>query len=141
MKNTAVEKFLDGYNCAQAVIYSACDDIGLDKHTALKISCGLGAGLGREQEVCGAVTGGVLAIGFKYGRGENEEKQKTEDTYTQTRQFIHDFKDRHGTLLCRELLDCDLTTLEGREQFKEKELLKKTCAKCVETAALLIKNI
>ena len=51
----AVGKMLEGYNCAQAVLYAGCDRLPLEKDTALRLACGLGAGMGRKQEVCGAV--------------------------------------------------------------------------------------
>jgi hypothetical protein len=41
-----------GYNCAQSVLFSFCDDLNLDKDKALKIACGFGAGMGRKEEVC-----------------------------------------------------------------------------------------
>ena len=56
----ARQKFLAGYNCAQAVLFSFCDDLGFDKDTALRLACGFGAGMARKQEVCGAVAGGIL---------------------------------------------------------------------------------
>ena len=62
----AVSKFAEGYNCAQSVLFSFCDDLGMDKDKALKIACGFGAGMGRKEEVCGAVTGGIMVIGAKY---------------------------------------------------------------------------
>lgn len=131
----AEEKFLAGYNCAQAVLHSTAEDLGIDKNTALKIACGFGAGYGRAQEVCGAVSGAVMAIGLKHGRGEGEEKSRTEDTYRRTREFIAHFKQRHGSIQCRELIDCDLQTPEGQQSFKDRDLLHTTCARCVRTAA------
>ncbi|MCL2797413.1 MAG: C-GCAxxG-C-C family protein, partial [Firmicutes bacterium] len=53
----AVELFNSGCNCAQAVFSVYCDELEIDKETALKIAHGFGAGMGRLQEVCGAVTG------------------------------------------------------------------------------------
>ena len=55
----AVEKFLSGYNCAQSVLYSYCDDFQFDQNTALKLACGLGAGMGRKEE---AITAGRKAV-------------------------------------------------------------------------------
>ena len=57
----ALKKFLSGYNCAQAVLFSFCDDLGFEQNTALKLACGFGAGMGRKQAVCGAISGGILA--------------------------------------------------------------------------------
>lgn len=71
----ALQKSLAGYNCAQAVLFSFCDDLGFDQDTALRLACGFGAGMARKQEVCGAVAGGILAIGFKHGRGEGQGRE------------------------------------------------------------------
>ncbi|HPP50955.1 MAG TPA: C-GCAxxG-C-C family protein, partial [Spirochaetota bacterium] len=59
----AIAKFTKDYNCAQSVLFSFCDYLNCDKDVALKISCGFGAGMGRKEEVCGAVTGGIMVIG------------------------------------------------------------------------------
>ena len=96
--------------------------------TALKIACGLGSGMARAQQVCGAVTGGILVLGLRHGRGSREDRSATELTYQKTRQLMAEFTEQHGTCVCRELLNgCDLTTEQGQKQFKENELLKKVC--------------
>ena len=70
----AMEKFVAGYNCAQSVLYAFGPELGLDGEISLKLATGLGAGMGRRGEVCGAVTGGILALGLKYGRGSRQER-------------------------------------------------------------------
>jgi len=139
-KNEAAEKLLAGYNCAQAVLYTTCDRLKLDKNTALKLACGFGAGMAREEEVCGAVSGAIMAIGLKYGRGENEDRAKTEETYAKTREFIKAFKERHSTIICRDLIRCDLRTPEGQRYYKENDLIHHTCAWCVQTAQELVEK-
>jgi len=130
----AVRKFLAGYNCAQAVLYAFCGDLGLDADTALRLACGFGAGMARKQEVCGAVSGGMLAIGLKHGRGEGQDRTPTERTYGKVRELMSRFESKHGTCICRTLLDgCDLNTPDGQRCFKESDLLNKTCAGCVRT--------
>ena len=42
---TALSKFSEGYNCAQSVFYSLCDDLGFDKNAALKMARGLRIGI------------------------------------------------------------------------------------------------
>ena len=64
----AIECFYSGYSCSQAVLSAYCEDLGLDKETAMKISCGFGAGMARLGATCGAVTGAYIAIGLKYGK-------------------------------------------------------------------------
>jgi C_GCAxxG_C_C family probable redox protein len=134
----ATAKFLAGYNCAQAVLFANCDQLQIDKHLALKLATGFGAGIAREGEVCGAVTGGILALSLRYGRAEGEDRSKTEDTYARTQAFLGHFKARHGSVICRELLKCDLRTAEGQKFFKKNDLLHRTCAECVQTASELV---
>jgi len=138
----AVQKFLEGFNCAQAVFYSFCDDLRFEKNTALKVACGFGAGMGRKEEVCGAVTGGIMVLGTRYGRGEKDERAATEVTYAKTRELMSQFVKKHGTFICRKLINgCELTTEEGQRQFKENDLLNKKCKLCVQSVVEILENI
>ena len=138
----AVEKFLAGYNCAQSVLYAYGPALGLDGETALKVATGLGAGMGRRGEVCGALSGGILVLGLKYGRGGRQDRSATEDTYQKTLGLMARFEKRHGSCLCRVLLDgCDLGTAEGQRFFKEHDLLHKTCVGCVQTVVEALAEI
>ena len=138
----ALAKFAEGFNCAQSVFYSFCDELQFDKNTALKMACGFGGGMGRKGEVCGAVTGGILVIGTKYGRGEKDDQTARELTYTKTRELMDQFAGKHGTCICRKLLNgCDLTTEEGQKQFKENDLSNKTCKPCVQSAVEILEKI
>jgi C_GCAxxG_C_C family probable redox protein len=141
-KEIAAAKFLEGYNCAQSVLYSFCEELRIDENIALKAVCGLGAGMGRKEEVCGAVTGGIVVIGLKYGRGANDDRTATELTYTKTQVLMERFSEKHGTYVCRKLLKgCELTTEEGQQYFKDNDLLNKTCNLCVENVVEILENI
>lgn len=138
----ATAKFQEGYNCAQAVVYAYSDDLQIDKNTALKLACGFGAGMGRKEEVCGAVTGGIIAIGCKYGRGEKDDLTATEFMYTKTRELMDQFKKKHVTFSCRKLLDgCDLTTEEGKKYFNDNNLRNLICLPCVQSVMEILENI
>lgn len=138
----AISKFAEGYNCAQAVLYSFCDYLNFDKDMALKLSCGFGAGMGRNEEVCGAISGGIMVIGMQYGRGEEQDPSFTEQAYQKTREFMDEFKEKHGTYICRQLLgDCELTTQEGQAEFNQKDLLNKVCKQCVRDAVDILEHI
>ena len=145
MKNRpeiAVAKFSEGYNCAQSVFYPFCDDLHFDKNTALKMACGFGAGMGRKGEVCGAVTGGIMVIGAKYGRGERDDRTATELTYKKTRELMDRFEQKHGTFICRKLLHgCEITTEEGHRYFKENNLANTTCKACVQSVVEILDDI
>jgi C_GCAxxG_C_C family probable redox protein len=136
---TALRKLSEGYNCTQSVFYSFCDDLRFDKDTALRLACGFGSGMGRKEEVCGAVSGGIMVIGVRFGRGEKGDPAETETTYMKTREFMDRFAMERGTYTCRRLLDgCELTTEEGIRQYRENDLFNKVCKPCVRTAVEIL---
>lgn len=136
------DRFREGYNCAQVVFSSGCEELDLERDTALKIACGFGGGMGRKQEVCGAVTGGILVLGLRHGRGEKDELPARDTTYRKTRELMDRFGRKHGSWICRRLLDgCDLSTEEGKKFFKEKEQLKKICIPCVESVLEILDDM
>lgn len=145
MKNkseTAVEMFNSGWNCAQSVLGAFCADLNLDKKTAMKIATGFGAGMGRKQEVCGAITGGIMVLGLKHGQVHEGEKEAKELTYRLTQKLMARFSTKHGSCLCRELLDgCDLSTEAGQKFSKENDLHNKICAECVRSAVHILEEI
>lgn len=145
MKNrseSAVEMMAAGYNCAQSVLSAFCEDLNFDRETALKLATGFGAGMARRQEVCGAVSGGIMAIGLKFGRGLADEKAVAENTYLLVGEFMKRFSDKYGSCLCRVLLDgCDLMSESGRIFYKENDLSGKICRPCVADAVGFLEDI
>ncbi|MEN6637927.1 MAG: C-GCAxxG-C-C family protein [Smithella sp.] len=140
--DAADTKFLEGYNCAQSVLFSFCEELGLDADTALKISCGFGGGMGRMGEICGAVSGGILVLGLKYGRGKSDQRAQTDVAYAEVREFMKRFSAKHGSCYCRELLSgCNLATLEGQVYFKDNECLNLICRPCVRDAAAIVEDL
>lgn len=141
-QDKATERFLSGYNCAQSVLWAFSDEVGLAPQTALKIATGLGAGMGKRQEVCGAVTGGILILGLTHGRGEGQDRTATEETYVKTQQLMSRFESKHGTCKCRELLGgCDISTAAGRKAFTEGDLLNGICKPCVQTVVSILEDM
>ena len=136
----ALSKF-EEFNCAQSVVYAFAEDVKIDKNILLSLSTGFGAGFGRKQKVCGAVSGAVMILGAKYGRKDNEPKDKTEKTYSEVQQFIDEFVKEKGTINCSELLQgCNLSTEEGQQLFKDKNLRRDVCNKCVELACNILQK-
>ncbi len=130
-----------GGNCAQAVLSVFCEELDLEKGRALRIASGFGAGMGRRQEVCGAVTGAVMAIGMKYGSADPGDREAKETVYRLTRELMSRFQDEFGSCLCRDLLGCDLQSEEGQRQYSAKGLGIKVCRPCVRRAVLLAGEI
>lgn len=93
--------FMQGYNCSQSVAAAFCEETGLDRDTMLKISVGLGGGMGRLREVCGAFSGVVLVLGMLYG--DTDPASKT-TVYPIVQQLAERFKAENGSIVCKELL-------------------------------------
>ena len=111
------------------------------EETALKLACGLGSGMARKQDVCGAVTGGILVLGLRHGRGSKEDRSAMELTYLKTRELMDQFAQEHGTFVCRKLLNgCELTTDEGQKYFKDNDLRNKICVPCVQSVAGILES-
>jgi C_GCAxxG_C_C family probable redox protein len=92
--------------------------------------------------VCGAVSGGILALGAKFGRGQQQGDSAKEETYSKTRELIDRFTAERGTVVCRELLGgCDLLTEEGQGKFKTSGLRDRTCIPCVVSAVRIVERL
>lgn len=136
----AVAQFNSGFNCSQAVFSVFCESYGLDVKTALKLSCGLGGGV-RSGEVCGAVSGAVLVIGLKYGQDNAADTASKSTCYAKTVEFITAFKSKNRSVVCREILGCDISTESGYAQAQKSNLFKVNCIDAVKSAVETLEEL
>ena len=134
----AVKLMAGHFNCAQSVFGAFCDDEGLSMASAAAIASGFGGGIALGGEVCGAVTGAVMVLGLRHGKGADTDPEKKQQTYAAVRQFFDAFREKYGSLVCRDLLGLDLSVPEDYQRAKDEELFKKICPKFVEYAAELL---
>lgn len=137
----AVSCFKEGFSCSQAVLSTYGNQFGLNHELALKVSGAFGGGMGRMGETCGAVTGAIMVIGLKYGKTRVDDEQTKEKAYSLVQEFVDKFKSRNGSIICRELLGCDISTPEGRKIVKDKQLITTRCPKFVQDAVEIIEEI
>lgn len=137
----AVALFQQGYNCAQAVFAASAAPFGLPRETALRAAQAFGGGMGRTGNVCGAVTGALMVIGFQRAALDPKDSQAKLDAHQLAQSFLAAFKAKHGSLLCRDLLGCDMSTPEGLKQVQEKGLHQSICQPVVQSAAELIEQV
>ena len=133
----AAAMFKEGFSCSQAVLAMYCEGFGLDKELACKISTGFGGGMHLDQ-TCGAVTGAIMVIGLKNGRTKADDVEAKMNTAKKVVEFAKKFKARHGSIGCTELLGCNISTMEGYEEAKKKDLFKQICPKYVISAAEIL---
>ncbi len=137
---TALSRFTQGFNCSQAVLSAYAGQLGLDAETAAKIASGFGGGLGRMADTCGAVTGAFMVLGLKYGQ-DLPDREAKERIYARIKDFAERFQARNGSLVCRDLLDCDISTPEGLRRAREMELLTTTCPNFVRDACEILEEM
>jgi C_GCAxxG_C_C family probable redox protein len=136
----ATECFRSGFNCAQAVFSTYAPSVGIEEESALRISTGFGAGMGRLQEVCGAVTGAFLLIGAKHGMIDAADTTPKDTAYALEQELARQFTQLHGSILCRDLLKCDLRTAEGKSEYEAKDLFNVVCVPCVRDACRIVEE-
>ena len=100
----AKELFLAGHNCAQAVVCAFADELGLNPKTALAVSACFGGGLGRQREVCGAVSGMCMVLSLKYAPADPNDHAAKAAFYARIQDVCNRFKKVNGSIICRELL-------------------------------------
>ncbi len=133
----AEELFLQGYNCAQAVVVAFCDMTGLEQDYAARLSSSFGGGMGRMREVCGAVSGMLLVAGLLYGYdtpGDDEAKRRH---YQLVQTLSHRFREAAGSIVCREILNdppSDPNPTPRTEAFYK----TRPCAKMISLAASIL---
>lgn len=137
----AVDCFLNGFNCSQAVFSTYCQEYGLEVETALKIACGFGAGVGCLGETCGAVSGALMTIGLKYGKYRAEDHPSKEKTYALVKEFISRFEKKNGSIRCKDLLGVDISTAEGYQNAADNRLFRTTCPAMVGLACEILEDL
>ena len=100
----AAQLFVDGYNCAQAVLLAFEDVTGLDQKSAARMLSGFGGGFGRLREVCGAVSGMTAVASILYGYEDPEDAKGKKATYQLVQALAGQFRERCGSIVCRDIL-------------------------------------
>jgi len=136
----AILLFNQGFNCSQAVFSVFCEELRLEQKAALKISCGFGGGM-CQGEICGAVTGAVMALGLKYGQSDAEDIQAKGKTYEIVKEFSNRFKDINGSIICKDLLDFDLSKENAMQIARDRGLFTTICPKVIKDAVNILEDI
>jgi len=111
------------------VFAAFADEFGLDEELAKRIACGLGGGVGRMREVCGAVSAAAMVLGLRHG----PDKTKV---YAAIQAFGAKFKEQTGSIVCRELLEGTGATTGGAPDARTAEYYRKR--PCVELVRLAV---
>ncbi len=145
MNNSKIDEalacFEGGCNCCQAILSIYGPDFGLSRDLALHQGTGFGGGIARHGDLCGAVNGAIMVMGLKYGMQNESDDSARERTYEFVSKFIKEFRKRHDSIQCRDLLGCDIGRSEGMATAKEKGLFKTLCPEYVRGAAEILEAL
>mgnify|MGYP000215210410 CR=1 FL=1 len=137
----AVNCFKQGCSCSQAILSTFGPELGLENRLCLKVSSAFGGGMARLGETCGVVTGALMVIGLRYGSTQPGPAEAKERSYQVSREFVARFTQKHKSILCRELLGCDISTGPGLQFARENSLFVNECPKYVATAAEILEEL
>ncbi len=138
--NKAVELF-EKFNCAQAVLAACGPRHGLSEQMCLDLAAACGGGMGRMGDVCGTVSSALAVLGLRHGQDKPADPAQAQAKLnTQVIALTEAFKQRHGSVLCRELTGCTLVTAEGYEQYKKLDLKHTLCRQLVVSAVELLEE-
>lgn len=118
--DASVEYFDTGFGCAEAVLKAVAEYKGVKSDLIPRIATGFCGGMARTGGMCGAVTGGVLALNLLYGRDDSTEDK--EANYRAIQKFMDIFRERFNEVSCPGLLGVDIGTAEGRNEYDQKNL-------------------
>ncbi|MFQ6125591.1 MAG: C-GCAxxG-C-C family protein [Candidatus Heimdallarchaeota archaeon] len=136
-------KYMKQYNaCAQVIVLTFQELLGLDNNQVLKAATGLVGGISRMKSVCGAVSGGTMILSLKYGRGRNDldNVEALYNTYKPVQCFFKKFRDEFGSTNCYDIIGIDLKDAVARHKWIEAGGLEK-CAELVGKAARMIAEV
>ncbi len=124
----ARDDYLAGYNCAQSVMEALGHAEGIEVEPLVRMVTGLGGGLARTGEVCGALVAGVLWLSMACGTTRPEEPRA--GAYEVMQELIEGFRKEHGHLTCLEI--------NGLEDFTSEPHRRRCSSICRWTAAEVI---
>ena len=115
----SVELFNSGFCCAESVLLSVSESKGIESDLIPKIATGFCGGISHTDGICGAISGGILAINMIYGRSKPSDPR--EDSEVKVQDLISTFKENFHSTHCYKLTGCDLGTEEGQEKYNINE--------------------
>ena len=136
----AASLFRNGCACSQAVLGVYGPRFGLDEDRAMRVAAGFAGGM-RRAETCGAVTGAFMVLGLACCDNNCRTAEGRKASYDAVISFAEKFKQRHGSLACKDLLGCDISTPEGAKAATEKGLFRTKCVELVRHAVELVEGL
>ena len=138
-KQAALGYFRSGMHCSQAVLAAFAEECGITEDQALRLGSCFGSGM-RKGQVCGACTGGLMALGLMYGFTDRGSEDKIRADRVND-MMMDRFAESCGSCICNEILGCDISTAEGVRHALDSRLFTELCPKMVAAAVDTVEGI
>jgi len=126
----------EGFLCSESVLLAISNWLEIKSEIIPRIATGFGAGIGGSGSVCGAISGGIMALGLKFGRDSPKKQEKK--PYWFANELLQRFEKEFGSTICRELTGCDFTTQTGRKKYADEKLWETKCRQIIESATSMV---
>ncbi len=136
----AVNCFCRGAACSQAIVGTYGPLVGLPREQAMKLASGFAGGM-RLAQTCGAVTGAFMVLGLKHAGPNCDQRDGRSNVYAAIVEFANKFQQRNNSVVCKELLGCDISTPEGSQKATKEGLFRTICPKLVQDAAEILEDM
>jgi C_GCAxxG_C_C family probable redox protein len=124
--------------CSESVLLAISEWLGVRSELIPRIASGFGGGIGGSGSVCGAVSGGVIALGIKFGRADLKQENRA---YTLSSELMTRFEKEFGHINCRELTECDFSTEEGRRTYTDEKMWENKCRQYIASSTAIVFDI
>jgi C_GCAxxG_C_C family probable redox protein len=136
----ALELFNSNLSCAQSVLITMASEVGIDETLSFRIGAGLGGGVGRTQNLCGAINAGAVILGLKYGNYSAEDVESKNRLADIVGQFVNECTQSLGATQCLDLIKVDLNNKAQKDFANKTGHLAQVCNNAVgETVKILEK--
>jgi C_GCAxxG_C_C family probable redox protein len=105
VENRTLQYYQSGFHCAEAISKALTELLAKEDDTYIpKVATGFGGGVGGSHlETCGALTGGIITLGWFLGRTKPGGDKTM--VYELASEFRRQFVDKFGSSHCQTLLD------------------------------------
>lgn len=140
MIKTAATFAEEGFLCSEAVLLAISRILNIESSLIPRIGTGFGAGIARNGEICGALAGGIIGLGIKYGR-QLPKLDKDRRPYWYAKIFVDRFRNKLGDTSCPGLLKLDLSKKSDYEKYHVKRMWENQCREYIRIATGLAFDI
>lgn len=126
----AYEYELKYFGCSQTTLAGLMEAFGIGSPGLLRASTCLAGGIARRGHVCGALTGGMILIGYLTGRDDLEMFSQYQRGMGFANRLYSKFEEEFGTVSCSEIQKLKFGRAFDLQDPKEREALHKRMAEC-----------